>query len=85
MKKQNPRYTSIDFTYEIFGRAAFVEAINVVIVSTVVMPEKSFKLSSGHHLFIIHAVIVVIVVVIIVVITICQMVVVRLAKKKCFC
>ena len=38
MKKQNPRYTSIDFTYEIFGRAAFVEAINVVIVSTVVTP-----------------------------------------------
>ena len=28
----------MDFTYEIFGRAAFVEAINVVIVSTVVTP-----------------------------------------------
>ena len=38
MKKQNPRYTSIDLTYEIFGRAALVEAINVVIVSTVVTP-----------------------------------------------
>ena len=28
----------MDLTYEIFGRAALVEAINVVIVSTVVTP-----------------------------------------------
>jgi hypothetical protein len=28
----------MDFTYEIFGRAAFVDAIKVVIVSTVVTP-----------------------------------------------
>ena len=39
MKKQKPRYTSIDFTYEIFGRAALVDAINVVMVSTVVTPK----------------------------------------------
>ena len=29
----------MDFTYEIFGRAALVEAINVVIVNTVVTPK----------------------------------------------
>ena len=38
IKKQNPRYISIDLTYDIFGRASFVEAIKVVIVSTVVTP-----------------------------------------------
>ena len=36
MMKQNPKYTSIDLTYESFGIAAFVDAIKVVIVSTVV-------------------------------------------------
>ena len=76
---------SMAFTYEIRGSDERTPVLIVVIVSTVVMPEQSFKLSYCHHLFIIHAVIVVIVFVIIVVITICQMVVVRLAKKKCFC
>ncbi len=38
MKKQAPRYTSMDFTYEILGSAALVEAISVVMVSTVVTP-----------------------------------------------
>lgn len=33
-----PKYTSIDLTYEIFGSAAFVEDIRVVIVNTVVTP-----------------------------------------------
>jgi len=37
-KKQAPRYTSIDLMYETFGNAAFVEAIRVVMVSTVVTP-----------------------------------------------
>lgn len=36
--KQVPRYTSIDFTYDIFGNAALVEDIKVVMVSTVVTP-----------------------------------------------
>lgn len=36
--KHVPKYTSIDLTYEILGRAAFVEDISVVIVSTVVTP-----------------------------------------------
>lgn len=39
MTKQVPRYTSIDLTYEIFGKAAFVEDIRVVIVRTVVTPK----------------------------------------------
>jgi len=34
MTKQVPRYTSIDLTYEILGRAAFVEDMSVVIVNT---------------------------------------------------
>ena len=72
---------SMAFTYEIRGSDERTPVLIVVIVSTVVMPEQSFKLSSCHHLFIIHDVNVVI----IVVITICQMVVVRLVKKKCFC
>jgi hypothetical protein len=38
MTKQVPRYTSMDFTYEILGRAALVEDIRVVMVSTVVTP-----------------------------------------------
>ena len=38
MKKQAPRYTSMDLTYEIFGSAAFVDAMRVVMVSTVVTP-----------------------------------------------
>lgn len=38
IKKQNPKYTSIDLTYDILGRAAFVDAIKVVMVSTVVTP-----------------------------------------------
>lgn len=38
MTKHVPRYTSIDLTYEIFGSAAFVEDMSVVIVSTVVTP-----------------------------------------------
>lgn len=38
MTKQVPRYTSIDLTYDIFGSAAFVDDIKVVIVSTVVTP-----------------------------------------------
>lgn len=36
--KHVPRYTSMDLTYEIFGRAALVDDISVVIVSTVVTP-----------------------------------------------
>ena len=76
---------SMAFTYEIRGSDERTPVLIVVIVSTVVMPEHSFKLTGCQHLFIIHDVIVVIVVAIIVVITICQMVVVRLAKKKCFC
>ena len=38
MKKENPKYTSIDLTYETLGSAAFVDAIKVVIVSTGVTP-----------------------------------------------
>ena len=38
MKKHAPRYTSMDLTYEIFGNAAFVDAMSVVMVSTVVTP-----------------------------------------------
>lgn len=38
MTKQVPRYTSIDLTYDIFGKAAFVDDMRVVIVSTVVTP-----------------------------------------------
>lgn len=38
MTKQVPKYTSMDFTYEIFGRAAFVDDMSVVIVNTVVTP-----------------------------------------------
>lgn len=38
MTKQVPRYTSIDLTYDILGRAAFVEDMSVVMVSTVVTP-----------------------------------------------
>lgn len=38
MTKQVPRYTSMDLTYEILGRAAFVDDISVVIVNTVVTP-----------------------------------------------
>ncbi len=38
MKKHAPRYTSMDLTYEIFGRAALVDAMSVVMVSTVVTP-----------------------------------------------
>ena len=34
MTKQVPRKTSIDLTYEILGRALFVELIKVVIVKT---------------------------------------------------
>lgn len=41
MTKQVPRYTSIDLTYEILGRAAFVEDISVVIVKTVVTPRET--------------------------------------------
>jgi hypothetical protein len=37
-KKHAPRYTSIDLMYDTLGKAAFVEAINVVMVSTVVTP-----------------------------------------------
>jgi hypothetical protein len=33
-----PKYTSIDLTYDILGKAAFVEDISVVIVNTVVTP-----------------------------------------------
>ena len=52
---------SMAFTYEIRGSDERTPVLIVVIVSTVVMPEQSFKLSSCHHLFIIHDVIVVIV------------------------
>ena len=38
MKKHAARYTSMLFTYEIFGRALFVEDMRVVMVSTVVTP-----------------------------------------------
>lgn len=38
MKKHAPRYTSIDLTYDIFGSAALVDAMSVVMVSTVVTP-----------------------------------------------
>lgn len=38
MTKHVPRYTSIDLTYEIFGNAALVDDISVVIVNTVVTP-----------------------------------------------
>lgn len=38
MTKHVPKYTSIDFTYDILGRAAFVEDMSVVIVRTVVTP-----------------------------------------------
>lgn len=34
---------SMDLTYDTFGIAAFVDVINVVIVSTVVTPEISFE------------------------------------------
>lgn len=36
--KHVPKYTSIDLTYEIFGSAALVEDMSVVIVNTVVTP-----------------------------------------------
>lgn len=38
MTKHVPRYTSIDLTYEIFGNAALVDDMSVVIVNTVVTP-----------------------------------------------
>ena len=38
MKKQAAKYTSIDLTYDIFGRAELVEDMRVVMVSTVVTP-----------------------------------------------
>lgn len=38
MTKQVPKYTSIDLTYEIFGKAALVDDMRVVIVKTVVTP-----------------------------------------------
>lgn len=36
--KHVPKYTSIDFTYDIFGSAAFVDDMSVVMVNTVVTP-----------------------------------------------
>lgn len=39
MTKHVPRYTSIDLTYDIFGNAALVEDIRVVMVNTVVTPK----------------------------------------------
>ena len=38
MTKQVPKYTSIDLTYDILGKAAFVDDMSVVIVNTVVTP-----------------------------------------------
>lgn len=38
MTKHVPKYTSMDLTYEIFGSAALVEDMSVVMVSTVVTP-----------------------------------------------
>ncbi len=38
MTKQVPRKTSIDLMYDIFGSAALVEDMSVVMVSTVVTP-----------------------------------------------
>jgi hypothetical protein len=41
MTKHVPKYTSIDLTYDILGKAAFVDDISVVIVNTVVTPSET--------------------------------------------
>lgn len=38
MTKHVPKYTSMDFTYDILGNAALVEDMSVVMVNTVVTP-----------------------------------------------
>jgi hypothetical protein len=52
MTKHVPKYTSIDLTYDILGKAAFVDDISVVIVNTVVTPSATlagvaFRLSQN--------------------------------------
>ena len=52
MTKHVPKYTSIDLTYDILGKAAFVDDISVVIVNTVVTPSETlagvaFRLSQN--------------------------------------
>lgn len=49
MTKHVPRYTSMDFTYDILGRAALVEDMSVVMVNTVVTPRET--LAGVAHLF----------------------------------
>jgi hypothetical protein len=41
MTKHVPRYTSMDLTYDIFGSAALVDDMSVVMVNTVVTPNET--------------------------------------------